>query len=300
MEGARFKEETHFGTFPNMIAFVRFTLWSLMNSLFFLIMGQMFPTEHSEKYPGQFNPFEVSKIAHCDVPQEESIPDLQTSKEETTEQYFEQSDQQGRHSFNENEHQDDYKEPAEIIDAQVSEPSSSAVKPQKRRRQRKPKKENTDGTRVEQGDGEVKQHDVDSSSNQLNVVKRNSSMQKSKKERDNRASNEQSSKLPKRKDLKCVRKAESWPLSNKEAQGNWSSRKTDKEEMELSEMQANRSERRSSYSHSMLRKLTPPSSTSLPDLQEVIIKPIRQPIGPVLGHIGFSKEYRNSRRAALC
>jgi len=260
MESFNYREESQNTFFPTLLAFVRFSIWSLFNALFILFVGQ--ETASMEKFPS----FHVEVDQGDETVTKPSVPIIETQC----------GNEECHHEILTHELVM-YTEQGSSIDATfVSAPLPEKKKNIRRKKVKTPKAESAPAVAKEQPKPVEEDWIVVASKRTSNPA----------------------AKLPKEKEVKPQeqKKAENKQKNTPKKEAQPKQPKTQKSEsgrIKLAKVEAVVPQP-SPIAHSMLKR----NYHQVVDAP--LVKPTRQPMGPPTnGGFGFSAEYRKSRMSAV-
>mmetsp|Transcript_2909 Transcript_2909/g.3891 ORF Transcript_2909/g.3891 Transcript_2909/m.3891 type:complete len:270 (+) Transcript_2909:228-1037(+) len=265
MDSAHYREETTNTFFPSLLAFVKFSIWSLFNALFVMFVG------HDSAFMDKFPSFHV-ELDQDETVTKPSIPIIETQYGATEECHQEVLTQEVVM----------YTEEASTIDAvvlQTTLPEKRKNNTRRKKAAKSPKSEVTQEVVKEQPKPTDEEWTVVASSkktsNHAKLPKQNESKPKEQKKVESKKNSpKKEAQQPKPKVQKEQQPAKSKP-SKVEAPV-------------LPQQQP------APVLHSMLKR-----NYHLP-VETPLVKPVRQPVGPpTSGGFGFSSEYRKSRMSAV-
>lgn len=266
MESVNHREESHNTFFPTLLAFVRFSIWSLFNAIFVLFVGQ------DSAFMDKFPTFHVELEQEDEKVTKPSMPIIET-----------------HYGGNEEYHQEIlnqemvmYTEVSSQIDAKLV-PAPQAEKKKNNTRRKKVK---TPKVEAKQGAQKEQSKPVEEDEWILVAPKKTATPAKPPKDKESKPK-EQKNVESKKKN--APKSKEAAPQPKPKVQKVESARtKPSKVEAAVLHLQ------HAPIAHSMLKRNYHQA------VEAPLVKPIRQPIGPpTSGGFGFSSEYRKSRMSAV-
>lgn len=264
MSSVNYQQETQHTFLPALLAFVRFSIWSLFNALFLLFVGQ--DSAFMDKFP-----IHVVEVTHEDeTVTKPSVPIIETC------------------GGNSECHQENLTQELVMFAQEGSSIDATFVQaplPEKKKNNQRRKKEKTPKKDSAHAVGKDQPKSVDEAEWTTVASKRTSNPAKLPKEKEVKP---QEQKKAEKQKKNTPKKETAQPKQSKAQKLESGKPKSLKAEAPVLHIQ------HAPIAHSMLKR-NYHVAVDVP-----LVKPIRQPIGPpTTGGFGFSSEYRKSRMSAV-